>query len=350
MQTTVNKLREIRLMDMDETNEFLQTSLWGAFKAQTGWKPRAFAFSYLVGNQELTAKFLILSRKVFGPFFLAYIPFGPRVSLPAKEAGPLLHDLSKKLKNLLEKPLLAVRWDLPNHSETILQKLPGLKRGAVVQPPDTVWIDISQTEDALLDQMDRGHRYNVKYAERKGVVITEAGAEGVSRWFDIFRDTASRDGFAGHGEEYYQKLMDLSRDYKGPGKIFCRILFAEHEGDTLAGTILSIANGTATYLYSASSNTKRNLKPVYWMLWRAMQIAKAEGCHQFDMFGIPPDNNPNHHLAGLYDFKRNFGGKIVHRWGSWDAPSHFLYPVFKFAESLRAPKPKKSKVKHTESL
>ena len=67
-----------------------------------------------------------------------------------------------------------------------------------------------------------------------------------------------------------------------------------------------------------------------------MRDAKEYGCTQYDLFGIPPDENPDHPMAGLYRFKTGFGGHILHRGGSWDYPCKpVLYTLFRAAERLR---------------
>jgi lipid II:glycine glycyltransferase (peptidoglycan interpeptide bridge formation enzyme) len=76
--------------------------------------------------------------------------------------------------------------------------------------------------------------------------------------------------------------------------------------------------------------------PSFALQWKAMEDAKAAGCTQYDLFGIPPTADPKHPMAGLYLFKTGFGGRIIHRPGSWD----FTYKplarrVFSAAEALR---------------
>jgi lipid II:glycine glycyltransferase (peptidoglycan interpeptide bridge formation enzyme) len=74
----------------------------------------------------------------------------------------------------------------------------------------------------------------------------------------------------------------------------------------------------------------------YALQWQAMRDAKDFGCTQYDMFGIPPDEDPHHPMAGLYRFKTGFGGNIIHRPGSWDYPCNsVLYALFSGAERLR---------------
>jgi lipid II:glycine glycyltransferase (peptidoglycan interpeptide bridge formation enzyme) len=67
-----------------------------------------------------------------------------------------------------------------------------------------------------------------------------------------------------------------------------------------------------------------------------MRDAKAAGCLVYDLFGIPPVDDPNHPMAGLYRFKTGFGGRIVHRPGSWDYPYRPLAKVlYSIAERTR---------------
>jgi lipid II:glycine glycyltransferase (peptidoglycan interpeptide bridge formation enzyme) len=111
---------------------------------------------------------------------------------------------------------------------------------------------------------------------------------------------------------------------------------AEHEGDTIAAIVVLFRGKQATYLYGASSNLKRSLMAPYALQWRAMQDAKALGCTQYDLYGIPPDENPDHPMAGLYRYKTGFGGRIIRRPGSWDYPyKPALCALFSGAEYLR---------------
>jgi len=50
-------------------------------------------------------------------------------------------------------------------------------------------------------------------------------------------------------------------------------------------------------------------------------------------------------MSGLYQFKTGFGGRIIHRPGSWDFPyKTFVYNLFNFAEAFR--KKKRDSKKH----
>jgi lipid II:glycine glycyltransferase (peptidoglycan interpeptide bridge formation enzyme) len=74
----------------------------------------------------------------------------------------------------------------------------------------------------------------------------------------------------------------------------------------------------------------------YALQWQAMREAGAAGCGSYDLFGIPPREDPAHPMAGLYRFKTGFGGEIRHRGGSWDYSYRpCLARLFTLAEALR---------------
>ena len=74
----------------------------------------------------------------------------------------------------------------------------------------------------------------------------------------------------------------------------------------------------------------------YALQARAMEDAWEMGCRVYDLFGIPPKEDPSHPMAGLYRFKTGFGGRIVHRPGCWDYPYKPLaMKLFYSVESLR---------------
>jgi lipid II:glycine glycyltransferase (peptidoglycan interpeptide bridge formation enzyme) len=187
-------------------------------------------------------------------------------------------------------------------------------------------------------------RYNIGLAEKRNVSINTYTVndyeQGTSIFYRLLTETAERDGIAIHSIEYYRALFDECKKLVSPIPYSLlptpHLYTAVHEGDTLAAIIVLFHGNEATYLYGASANIKRNLMAPYALQWKAMQDAQAKGCTVYDLFGIPPDDNPKHPMAGLYRFKTGFGGKIIHRLGSWDYPyKPILYAFFNCAEHLR---------------
>jgi lipid II:glycine glycyltransferase (peptidoglycan interpeptide bridge formation enzyme) len=327
---------------------------WGEFKSRFDWKASAFLINWSKDGMQEKIPLLMLSRRLAPGFSFAYIPWGPQLplSFSAADKPKAMAELAQKLKSFAHNSTF-IRFEPPwfytdnNEQFAIgyeLFKTAGFKRAAVtVQAPDTVIIGLSGSLEEILAQMKPKWRYNILLGEKKGVQVNTGGIQELETFYNLLKETAQRDGIAIHGINYYKYLFELCQqkndqtDVKqSKDELYLRLYTATHEGDTLAAIVVLFRGKDATYLYGASSNNKRNLMAPYALQWKAMQDAKKMGCLYYDLFGIPPNDDPNHPMAGLYRFKTGFGGQIIHRCGSWDYPCKPLfYCLFNIAEGLR---------------
>ena len=296
---------------LDKAAPFLQTGWWAAFKARHGW--RGLSLRIVGENGAPDRPLSVLLRRLPLGLTLAYVPHGPVVEEEA------LRGLSLALRPHLPRSTVCVRWDLLTgttasgdlETDPLPSPLarPFRKPPADVQPADTVLVPLD-TDEAMLAQMHKKTRYNIGLAEKKGVTVERAGVEALSEWYALYRETAERDKISIHSEAYYRDLFGHAPDLS--------LWLARFEGKLLAGNIILLHSGTATYLYGASSNEHRNLMAPYALQWAAMRHARDHGATAYDLFGIPPTNDENHPMHGLYRFKTGFGGHRIHRHGAWD--------------------------------
>jgi lipid II:glycine glycyltransferase (peptidoglycan interpeptide bridge formation enzyme) len=353
-------LHKADLPTCDNAESFLQSGFWGWFKARFGWDAFAFRAVWDISSSETKSRvekpLLVLRRRLMPGFALAYVPWGPE--LPGTYADGIsadgfdtretaLRELAPSLRKLLPRDTVFIRFDIPWYA-TEESPLPGppppfVRSLADVQTPDTVLIDLSCSMDSIHEQMKPKWRYNSRLALKKGVSVNRVGVEQLDVFYGLLKETAQRDGIAIHGAEYYRTLFEnagiggagTGNDYPGK-KLDIRLYLAEHEGEAIAGIVTLFRGPKAVYLYGASSGKKRNLMAPYALQVKAMEDAKASGCMEYDLYGIPPNNEPSHPMAGLYLFKTGFGGKIVHRPGCWDYPCYnLLYHVYFLAERVR---------------
>ncbi|MDR2842922.1 MAG: peptidoglycan bridge formation glycyltransferase FemA/FemB family protein [Spirochaetaceae bacterium] len=340
---------------------FLQSSFWGNFKGAFGWKAQHFKAlwnkpEFAAGetcdngnngeNVNENQALLLISRPLKFGIEFAYVPWGPQ--LPQEYFGNdlaqngALSELTSALKPFLSKKTAFIRYDPPwfgtETTPTPVISKPFVHAAADIQPPDTVLLDIIPDSDAILAQMKPKWRYNIRLGGKK-VNVRRAGKDELPVYYQIFKETSLRDGIAIHGIDYYTTLFDLAEktcaESAEPAPDV-RLYLAEYEGIAIAGIITLFYGKTATYLYGASSNQHRNLMAPYALQWQAILDAKTSGCTTYDFFGIPPNDNPSHPMAGLYRFKTGFGGTIIHRPGSFDYPYKPLTStLFHFAEQLR---------------
>jgi lipid II:glycine glycyltransferase (peptidoglycan interpeptide bridge formation enzyme) len=322
-------LQNITVADLsvcENADSFLQSAMWGRFKARFEWEARAFIVEWADGGAR---PLLTLSRRIAPGIAMTYIPWGPE--LPANVVSPnAITELARTLRPLLPR-VTFIRFDPPWFApDAALPQLPApFKRAAAdIQPPDTVLVDLTPPPEDILAAMKPKWRYNIGLAEKHGVAVTQRGEQGIDLFYRLLAETAERDGIAIHSIDYYRALFEECPDL--------RLYTAEHEGDVLAAIVVLCRGKQATYLYGASANVKRNLMAPYALQWKAMQDAREYGCAVYDLFGIPPNEDPHHPMAGLYRFKTGFGGRIIHRPGSWDYPCKpALYALFSGAERLR---------------
>ncbi|ULQ60017.1 peptidoglycan bridge formation glycyltransferase FemA/FemB family protein [Brucepastera parasyntrophica] len=349
-----------------ENSSFLQSIFWAEFKSLKEWTP--YFFSLEADNWKTWVTVLV--RKLAGFLSIAYIPMGPAVSVrTAEEQTSLLSQLASLLKPYLPKNTLYVRCDPPwgtsvlnshisgeTKPEELFPEFPGkpVRRAAAsVQPPDTVLLNLAKTPETLLSEMKPKWRYNIRLGEKKGVKIkclegNEAIDSGIPVFYQLYLETARRDGISIHTEHYYTSLFEYAEKFKTASMaqygtefdrdelFLLRVYIAEHENTPIAAIITLFYKKEAVYLYGASSNEKRNLMPAYSLQWRAICDAQSLGCRSYDFYGIPPVEDPAHPMYGLYRFKTGFGGSIIHRIGTFDVPlKPVTYELYRFAEILR---------------
>jgi len=319
----------------DQAASFLQSGFWGSFKAQFGWEAFAFRVVWKTESHNQEEKTLLVLRRRLAPgFALAYVPWGPELpdGVPYQNA---LEELAKCLKEKLPKDTVFIRFDPPWLLDSDGQPaMPSsfIRAKADIQPPDSVILDLKQPLDLIIENMKPKWRYNYRLAIKKGVKVKQAEKSEIAVFYKLLKETSKRDKISIHGYDYYKALVSSSYD-----ELDIRLYFAEYENETLAGIVTLFRGNYAVYLYGASSDNKRNFMPAYSLQLKAIEDAKNLGCINYDFFGIPPGNDTTHPMSGLYLFKTGFGGKIIHRPGSWDFPYRYIiYRIFRIVENMRS--------------
>jgi len=296
----------------------LQTAAWGQLKNDFGWK----AVHVVAGNCGTQ----ILFRKLPLGLSLAYIPRGP-LGEDWDSLWPEVDLICKKQRAIF----LKVEPDLwEGDSDTLQSRQPpsGFHLSPhEIQPPRTLLVNLEGTEDQILARMKQKTRYNIRLARRKGVVIRQT--KDIDTFYQLMQVTSERDAFGVHSKEYYQRALDLFEP-RGNCALFC----AEFEEQPLAGLMVFTHGKRAWYFYGASSSQHRHLMPTYLLQWKAIQWVKAQGCNQYDLWGVPDEDQDTleanfldrqDNLWGVYRFKRGFGGELRRTVATWDRVYNSLF-------------------------
>lgn len=282
----------------------LQMGEWGELKKDFGWNPVRFILDGEVGAQ-------ILFRRLPLGLTLGYMPKPVDGGQWTVDSDKFWHevDLICKQNRAVFLKVEPDIWDdeSPDTWHVTLRTSPHN-----IQPPRTVIVSIKEDEEQILARMKPKCRYNIRLAEKKGVTVRVW--DDIASFHEMMTVTGGRDKFGVHSKEYYQRAYDLFHP-----KGMCELLLAEYEGKPLA-SLMVFANGKrAWYVYGASNNEERNRMPAYLIQWEAIRWAKARGCEEYDLWGVPDENEEtleaqfekrNDGLWGVYRFKRGFGGEV----------------------------------------
>ncbi len=322
----------------------LQTWEWGQVKSRFGWKSYPLLWHSETG--EVTAAALLLQRKLaLGTFSLPlsvmYVPRGPLLNWSdrplAKRVMDDLEAFARDNNAIFVKidPDLPLGYGIPgeegsqDHQPGLDQQANLANRGWIfsdeqIQFRNTVTVDLTEDEHALLMRMKSKTRYNIRLAERRGVSVRPGGAEDIDLLYQMYAHTAVRDDFLIRGKAYYQTVWEA---FFNAG--LAEPLIAEVEGEPVGGAVIFRFGGRAWYMHGMSLDAHREKMFNYRLQWEAMLRAKAAACHTYDMWGAPDAFTEDDPLWGVYRFKDGFGGQVVRTLGAWDFPvKRFYYQAY----------------------
>ncbi len=300
----------------------LQTGEWGELKSAFGWE----AVRIVAG--EVGAQ--ILFRRLPLGFTLAYMPKGPATSRQSSiisRQSDFWAEVDKVCRDrraifLKVEPDAWETMECDDRSRRIAKSGDFAFHASPhnIQPPRTIIVSLKGSEEEILAQMKQKCRYNVRLSEKKGVTVR--AWNDIPGFHEMLLVTGERDIFGVHSLEYYRRAYDLFHE---AGMV--ELLVAEHEGRPLAALMVFARGKRAWYVYGASTDEERNRMPTYLLQWEAMRWAKARGCEEYDLWGVPDGDEEtletqfsarSDGLWGVYRFKRGFGGEVRRAAGAQD--------------------------------
>lgn len=321
--------------------ELMQSHKWSQFKQATGWK----AIRLAVLSDEVSSKnknkdkdkdksgqwlggaLMLIKSFPLALASIAYIPRGPLIKweneMAVKSLLTAIHTQARQHRAIILKIEPPLRYSPEVHATL---EAYGFKQSQFNnQPQCSMLIDLTPDTDTILANMNATTRYNIRYSERKGVIIREATEADWDNFYKLMVTTAKRANFTARSEAYYRQQWDLLI-----GGNYAKLFLATYNNKILAVRMPAIFGNKAATLHSASSGLHKNLKPNELLMWHSIQWAKSQGCTMYDVWGIPDEvghylsqNKPipkgkKGGLWGVYRFKQGFGGQFIYYAGAYD--------------------------------
>lgn len=289
--------------------DLLQSWRWGEFKQHHGWHVER-----VQTPGGAMAQVLFRTR---GPFTIAYLPRGPVIPDGCPDVPEFLGALDDACARHRAISLV-VEPDHPSPSSWTGEGSNFSQGPESFQTSRTVKVPLADDAE-LLAGMRKDTRYNVQYAQRRGVSIErmEAGKADIATFYRLLQETSQRQKFGIHTSRYYDDFMRLFGDQ-------AVLLLARAGGEVTAGLIAARCGAEGRSMYAGSSSHHRVRGDAALLRFEAMRWTRAHGGDRYDLGGIISEPRPTgsdvnsqssgkrgSNLDGVTQFKLGFGGEIV---------------------------------------
>lgn len=279
---------------------FLQSWSWGEFQAAVGrkiWRLGAWEGDQLVGA-ALAVEHALLMGKTY-----IYCPRGPLAESP-----DVFRELVQAMRKIgQETGAMYLKVDPGKTAFPIpVETIPGASEGTTLQPRQTLLIDVARSPAELLAAMHQKTRYNIRLAEKRGVGVRWSEEDqDFEKFIQLMHGTYSRQGIRLHSDAYYRLLFTTLREAK-----LCNLGLAEFEGTLVAANLNIWSEKTVTYLHGGSADVHKDVMAPHLLQWKTIELAHERGMTAYDLWGIAPENQPQHKWSGVTRFKKGLGGNV----------------------------------------
>ncbi len=299
------------------SGSFLQSSLWAAVQE----KRRAICMRLIDGAKNPS---LWIALPIKPLVWVWYCPKGPLI-LPTES-----HEL-RGIQAILQTKKRGALLRIEPQSAPHFEGLPGFKfrKRRDVSPSHTLVTSIAKSDDELFSSFHEKTRYNIRVAERHNIQVRKLiGDELAARADEIF---SLYDQTGGRHKISPTPRIDMQAFF-GIGDVW-----AAFYGEKIIATSIHIGFGSyMTYVHGASSYDHRALMSPYALQWNIIRAARDAGFSHYDWWGIAPENEPQHRLAGVTRFKLGFGGERVASVGTFDCGiDRITYALYTLASHIR---------------
>lgn len=288
---------------------FLQSWNWGEF--QKSRHESVFRLG-IYNKEELVGVCLAVTVSAKRGKFM-FVPHGPVLRKSGNEDLDILlvqlcfFQLVQYLKKYAkENKCLFLRfspWLESTDENRKLFKALGFSPAPTLMHTEETWlVDISKTEEQILADMRKTTRNLIRRGEREGVEIhTSDKVSDLHYLYDLQEETSKRHEFVPFSNEYIKSEFEIFiKDNQ------CLLFLGSFEKQVVSAALIMFYGKTAFYFHSGS---KQTTAPVSYLLqWRVIQEAKKRGYTLYNLWGVAPENKPNHPFAGITTFKSGFGG------------------------------------------
>ncbi len=329
-------------LDQADHKDILQSWEWGEVKSFFGWRPQRLA---MIKNGVKEGVVQILEKEFFFNLSILYIPRGPVIDWTDSETidGFLKLICSFVQNQRTGKKSVFLRIEPPAGTSKEVKEIFG-KNGfreyfKTVQPPTTLLIDLSGSQEELFRRFRRTARNLIYRSEKEGLVIEsksgkEATETDLKAFYNLYKITGRRFSFPLRPLKQFELIIE-----KMGKSAMLRFYTARIKGLVLAHGIVAVLGDKAFYIWGGTGRHKEYSKFFnYGYIWGMLKDLQVSGIKTFDFWGLGPTDDKDHPWYGFSLFKTAFDGRRFDYLPAFDLPLSGFYPLFKIIDRIKTPK------------
>lgn len=325
-------VREIKDSEKATYNRFvghiIQSWEWGEFRKKAGLD--LVRLGHFEDNKLTTAYQLTFHTVPFLAQTIGYFPKGP---MPDETMVKALSDVGQKRNAAFIKIEPNVIVDRRTTNDERLKQLGLVSSKKSLFTKYNFLVDLTKSEEQLLDAMHPKTRYNIGIAQKKGVEVYDSIEDhDFEIYLKLYFETTKRQKYFGHTPHYHQILWEILE----PAKM-ARILIGRYAGQPLVAWMLFNFGNTLYYPYGGSSTEHKEVMASNLVAWEAIRLGKKMGLRVFDMWGaLAPDAGESDPWYGFHRFKAGYGPVHVEYIGTYDLVlKPKIYNILNVADRIR---------------
>ncbi len=285
-----------------EFYSFLSSWEWGEFQEKSG--KEVLKYGIYLDEELIWILPLIVNRAKRGSYLFS--PHTPLI-LERLDFFDIMQEILEELKQIWkENKADFIRFNSPikntwDNKESF-EKL-GFRNAPMHEhAEDTHLLCLEKSEQDLLLSIKKKDRYYINRAIKEWVEVVKWNTtEQKEILATMHLEHSKKVGYHPFSQKFIDYLYEVFWDS-------ITTISTRYEGK-VESILMTIRFWKTCVYYIAASDVKHHkFSPNYLCQWEAIKQAKADGCEVYNFWGVSPDSNPEHPIAGVTKFKRKFAG------------------------------------------
>lgn len=282
-------------------------------------------------DNEFAFPFFLIKSKLFGNriISLPFLDFGGPIG---KINSSTILEILKKTKEKFGEDLkfeIRLNTFLQNYAESESALLgAGFKK----ESDRSQFILNLKDEKKMWEDFDRITRKGINKAIKSELKIEEIKTEDeLKNFYSLYLKNMKKFGTPQHSFSFFKNLFEeMKENFRG--------LNCYKEGKLIGSLIVLLTDDYMYAAYNFSDSNFLNYQPNDLLYWEMIKWASEKGIKYFDFGQCEPNAEEGSHAAGIYNFKKKWGGILYER------------PYFYFSENQENSDAKKSKNKYKKMI